>query len=689
MQNSNFRPSILMGSKNPMKNNDSAQKNTQNQNSGVKAKKSQKNLNKLSTDRLFILSPTVSEGKDIECCNNDFSQERDIVNLGYIGKAYKAMNKKTNMLYSIKAIKKDKIMKSNLTNTLNKYLEIMYKVNHCFFLRLLNHFEDDINIYFIFQYIDEVTLLNKIKVRALTTEKIFKYFKQILEALQFLHSKKICFVSLEPESILIDKNDNVRLTDYAYSKISGSESNTRNGFKTDNNVYVNCYTAPELISFNKGKFHKHRSKGSEYSDLWQLGMLLYEMITGNLLINHNGLETEFYKLMSNTFTKNNEVIKKISKIPDDFKILTGVIMQLLDFNPKERISIEKILRIKEIQNITYKKEEIDPSERIINAPTENKEDPQEQLINKLIKENKKLKNEINELKLKINELTTKNEDLSQQNINYNKIINEEPNEDYIKKEIELRSQIRTLEVNFQLKECSLKQEKEMNEALNKKIDELEIGLSQNNLKSSDIIKSLEKKVEDLENKLFNPTNNGYSNESLQYYLSLFIENINQFTSLVNSQNKISNDLCENQLNKIEDFMNKKEKIFSDMVNNIILKMSQNILRNTGNNNNDNDLNEKNYKEKIIWLEKQTEELIPFKQKCLLLNEKVNKLQTENDILKNKIDNMEKICEEKEELNKLKFQNIKEKILEILDKYNGPNLPIDELKLIFKNKIIDN
>jgi hypothetical protein len=364
-------------------------------------------------------------------------------------------------------------------------------------------------------------------------------------------------------------------------------------------------------------------------------------------------------------------------------------MQLLDFNPKERISIEKILRIKEIQNITYKKEEIDPSERIINAPTENKEDPQEQLINKLIKENKKLKNEINELKLKINELTTKNEDLSQQNINYNKIINEEPNEDYIKKEIELRSQIRTLEVNFQLKECSLKQEKEMNEALNKKIDELEIGFSQNNLKSSDIIKSLEKKVEDLENKLFNPTNNGYSNESLQYYLSLFIENINQFTSLVNSQNKISNDLCENQLNKIEDFMNKKEKIFSDMVNNIILKMSQNILRNTGNNNNDNDLNEKNYKEKIIWLEKQTEELIPFKQKCLLLNEKVNKLQTENDNLKNKIDNMEKICEEKEELNKLKFQNIKEKILEILDKYNGQNLPIDELKLIFKNKIIDN
>ena len=683
-----------MGSKNPMKTNDSAQKNTQNQNNNLKIKKSQKNLNKLNTERLFILSPTVSEEKDIESSTNDFAQERtEFVNLGYIGKAIKTMNKKTKIIYSIKAIKKDKIIKSSLINTLNKYLEIMYKVNHCFFLRLLNHFEDDNNLCFIFQYIDEVTLLSKIKMKALNKEKIFKYFKQILEALQFLHSKKICFVSLEPESILIDEHDNVRLTDYAYSKISGSESNTRNGFKTDNNVFINCYTAPELISFNKGKFHKHRSKGSEYSDLWQIGILIYEMITGNLIINQTGGE-EFYKLMSTPFIKNNLIIKKISEIPDDYKIFTDIIMQFLDFNPKERISLEKILKIKEIQSIHYEKEEFDPNERIINVKIEKKEgNPQEELINKLIKENKKLKNEINELKLKISELTTKNEDLNQQNININKIINEEPNEDNIKKEVELKSQIRTLELNNELAECSLNQEKAMNEALNKKIGELEIGFNQNNFKSSETIKSLEKKIEDLENKLFNPTDNVYSNESLQYYITLFNENINQFTSLINYQNKINNDLAENHLNKIENFMNKKEKIFNDMVNNIILKMSQNlILRNSGNlSNNNNGLNEKNYKDKIIWLEKQTEELIPFKQKCLLLNEQINKLQSENDFLKNKIDNMKKMFEEKEEVYKLKFQNIKGIIMESFDKFIMQNLPnkYDEFKLIIKNITIDN
>ena len=697
MQNSNFRPSILMGSKNPMKVNDSSLKNSQNPNNSItKSKKVLKNLNKLNSDRLFILSPTVYEEKDIECSTNDFSQERDHILLGYIGKAIKAMHKQSKIYYSIKAIRKDKIKKSGLINTLNKYIDIMYKVENCFFLRLLNHFEDDSNLCLIFQYINEVTLLKKIKLNELTKEKIYKYLKQILEALQYLHSKDIFFVSLEPESIIIDDNDNVRLTDYAYSKISGSESNTREGYKTDNNVFINCYTAPELISYNKGKLHKHRSKGSEKSDLWQIGMLAYEMITGNLLFSKTTGEDEFFKLISTPFIKNNEIIKKISQIPDEYKNFTDIIMQLLYFNPNERISIEQILNLKEIQNINYVKEQFDPSERIINLKTETEEGtPQEQLINKLKKENKILKNEISELKSIINELTTKNEDLNKQNIDLKKIINEEPNEDKIKKGIELKSQIRKLEFDNKLTECSLKQEKETNEALNNKIRELEMGFNENNYKSSETIKSLEKKIEDLENKLFHPTNNGYSNESLQYYLSLFNENINQFTSFINHQSKINNDISESHLNKIENFINKKEKVFNDMVNDIILKMSQNIiLRNSGNfdnnnnnnNKNNNNLNEKNYKDKIVWLEKQTEELIPFKQKCLLLNEQVNKLQSENEILKNKIDNLKKLSKEKEELNNLKLQNIKKKIKEDFDKFIMQNCPnkYDEFKLIYQN-----
>ena len=673
-----MRPSLYAGS-NDIHNNNISQANQNNINNIGR-----KRINKIS-NRLFILSPVVREGKDIECSKSDFTQETtDYINLGYIGKAIKATHKKTNRLYSIKAIRKDKILKVGFTSTLNKYIEVMYKVNHCFFLRLLNHFEDENNLYLIFQCINEVTLLDKINLRILTKEKIFKYFKQILEAVQFLHSRKIYFNSLEPESIIIDNNDNIRLTDYAYSKITGFEANQRCGFKTDINTYVNSYAAPELISNNKGKLHKHRSKGSDKSDLWELGVLIYEMITGNLLFYKNGMSAEeFFQTITTSISKNKDLIKNISELPDEFKIFNDIIIQLLDLNPNKRIGIEKILKLNFLRDINYDKIEIDPEERIINLKSANEcWSPEEQLIFKLKKENEGLKDEILSLKSEIKELTKKNEELNIQNTNYNKIINEEPDEESIKKDVELLSQIRTLKFNNQMLESSLSEQKALNESLNKKIGKLELDYNQSNIKNNETISILEKKIADLESKLmFNPSNNinniEYSKESLQYYLSLFNENVEQFTQLLNSQINKNSDCNDKFLKEINNIMGQKEQEFNKKINDFIIKINDD-----GGNEEINSNKEKN----ILWLKKQIDELFPYKQKCLLLNKEINKLQMECDILKNKTEYSNKLIKEKEEINKFRIKNIKKKIFEGFGEFIKLNLPnkIEEANSLFKS-----
>ena len=632
-----------------------------------------KRINKIS-NRLFILSPTVREGKDIECSKNDFTQETtEYINLGYIGKAVRATHKKTNRLYSIKAIRKDKILKVGFTSALNKYIEVMYRVNHCFFLRLLNHFEDENNLYLIFQCINEVTLLDKINLRVLTKEKIFKYFKQILEAVQFLHSKKIYFNSLEPESIIIDNNDNIRLSDYAYSKITGSEVNQRCGFKTDNNTYMNSYTAPELISYNKGKLHKHRSKGSDKSDLWELGILIYEMITGNLLFYKSGMSAEeFYQTITTSLSKNKEMTKIMNEIPDEYKGLNDIMIQLLDINPNKRISIENILKKNIFMDVVYDKIEMDPEERIINLKSINEcWSPEEQLIFKLKKENEGLKNEILSLKSQIKELSKRNEELNIQNSNYTKIINEEPDEESIKKEVELLSQIRTLKFNNQMLESSLKEEKALNEALNKKISKLELDYNQTSVKNNETISTLEKKIEDLESKLvLNPNNNFYNTkESLQFYLSLFNENVEQFIQLTNSQINKNNDYNDKCLENINNIVQKLEEDFNKKIEEFILKI---------NNDNSNAYeNEINIEKNINWLKKEIDELLPYKEKCLMLNKEINKLQIDIDMFK-----------EKEELNKLRNKNIKNKFINKFTEFVKSNISdsnkLDEFNSMIKN-----
>ena len=632
-----------------------------------------KRINKIS-NRLFILSPTVREGKDIECSKNDFTQETtEYINLGYIGKAVRATHKKTNRLYSIKAIRKDKILKVGFTSALNKYIEVMYRVNHCFFLRLLNHFEDENNLYLIFQCINEVTLLDKINLRVLTKEKIFKYFKQILEAVQFLHSKKIYFNSLEPESIIIDNNDNIRLSDYAYSKITGSEVNQRCGFKTDNNTYMNSYTAPELISYNKGKLHKHRSKGSDKSDLWELGILIYEMITGNLLFYKSGMSAEeFYQTITTSLSKNKEMTKIMNEIPDEYKGLNDIMIQLLDINPNKRISIENILKKNIFMDVVYDKIEMDPEERIINLKSINEcWSPEEQLIFKLKKENEGLKNEILSLKSQIKELSKRNEELNIQNSNYTKIINEEPDEESIKKEVELLSQIRTLKFNNQMLESSLKEEKALNEALNKKISKLELDFNQTSVKNNETISTLEKKIEDLESKLvLNPNNNFYNTkESLQFYLSLFNENVEQFIQLTNSQINKNNDYNDKCLENINNIVQKIEENFNKKIEEFILKIN--------NDNNNTYENEINIEKNINWLKKEIDELLPYKEKCLMLNKEINKLQIDIDMFK-----------EKEELNKLRNNNIKNKFINKFTEFVKSNIS-DSNKLDDFNSMIKN
>ena len=669
-----MRPSIYIGT-----NKSSEQKQIKN---------NQNRINKIS-NRLFILSPVVINGKDIECSKSDFFQEeKEYINLGYIGKAIRATHKKTNRLYSIKAIRKDKIVKVNFTNTLNKYIEIMYKVDHCYFLRLLNHFEDDNNLYLIFQCINEATLLDKINLRILTKDKIFKYFKQILEALQFLHSKNIYFCSLEPESIIIDNNDNVRLTDYAFSKITGFESNQRCGFKTDDQTYINSYVAPELISNKKGKLHKHRSKGSEKSDIWELGILLYEMLTGNLLFYKGGMSTEeFYQIITTPITKNKDIIKTISEIPKECKMLSDIIIQLLDFNPSKRISIEKILKTKFIMEIFYDKIRIDPGERIINLKNANEYwSPEQQLIDKLKKENEILKTEILSLKSQIKELNKKNEELNIQNINYNKIINEEPDEENIKKEVELLSQIRTLKMNNQMIESSFNEEKALNKILKEKLEKLEFDYNNINIKNQEKISLLEKKLNDFEkNKNLNlnieSTNdtNETSKDNLKYYLSQFNDNIEQFNQIINSQIN-NNDKYLNEINNIiqkksEEFNQKIKEYFSSSSNNYDINNNNNIYINNN----------------ISWLKKQIDELFPYKTKCLILNKEIIKLQNEMDLIKNKYEFDNKIIKEKEEINELKIKKAKQKIFDIFGEYIKNNFPnkLDEFNLIFKNLGLNN
>jgi len=88
--------------------------------------------------------------------------------------------------------------------------------------------------------------------------------KQILSAVKYLHQNKIIHRDIKPENILLDKKGNVKLADFGWSNFAGDKPRKTYCGTVD-------YLAPEMID---------KSGHDEKLDIWCLGVLVYELLTG-------------------------------------------------------------------------------------------------------------------------------------------------------------------------------------------------------------------------------------------------------------------------------------------------------------------------------------------------------------------------------------------------------------------------
>jgi serine/threonine-protein kinase len=105
----------------------------------------------------------------------------------------------------------------------------------------------------------------------LSADRAGRITLQICDALAYIHSQGVVHRDLKPENILIDANDNIKLIDFG---IAGSAGSRRLTFgKFSNTMGTPDYISPEQV---KSK------RGDARSDLFALGVMLYEMLTGEV-----------------------------------------------------------------------------------------------------------------------------------------------------------------------------------------------------------------------------------------------------------------------------------------------------------------------------------------------------------------------------------------------------------------------
>lgn len=210
-----------------------------------------------------------------------------LIGKGGMGSVYLAQNK-----YIQQQKVAIKIINSNMINdfsrqTFAKEADKLARLNHPNIVHFINyHVDEEGSIYLIMEYADGYSLEEYIKnVSGLIVEdKICSFFEPLLDAFDYAHKNNIIHKDIKPANIIITKDGTPKILDFGISELLSEK-----GSDADQDVIMGTpsYMSPEQV---KGLPLDQRS------DIYSLGVLLHQMLTGNPPYDTTTLtEHEIYK----------------------------------------------------------------------------------------------------------------------------------------------------------------------------------------------------------------------------------------------------------------------------------------------------------------------------------------------------------------------------------------------------------
>lgn len=174
--------------------------------------------------------------------------------------------------------------------------------------------------YIIMEYVEGITLKKHIDHRgALPEREVLYYATQILSALDYIHSKGIVHCDIKPQNIILLQNGSIKVADFGIARLDAMLDKSKE--KSDIALGTVYYVSPEQA---QGKAPKAES------DLYSLGVMLYEAMTDRLPFYHENA-TEVAKMQINK-----DPLPPSYFRPDMSVGLEQIILRAMEKSPKKR-----------------------------------------------------------------------------------------------------------------------------------------------------------------------------------------------------------------------------------------------------------------------------------------------------------------------------------------------------------------
>lgn len=198
----------------------------------------------------------------------------ECIGRGGMGVVYKARQPQLDRLVALKILLPGLEHDPGFAERFSREARALAKLSHPNIVAVHDFGESGGYFWLTMEYVDGVNLRQAMQAARFTPAQALALIPELCAALQYAHDHGVLHRDIKPENILLDAKGRVKVADFGIARMAGDERMDFTLTRTGSVLGSAAYVAPEQIERPHEVDHR--------ADLYSLGVVLYEMLTGEL-----------------------------------------------------------------------------------------------------------------------------------------------------------------------------------------------------------------------------------------------------------------------------------------------------------------------------------------------------------------------------------------------------------------------